>query len=221
MDNPDPLDSLWLTISELGRRRGVTAQAIWKRVRRLARDNKIEVRAGRGRERLVNLAQYDRVTGETANLARQQGAATARGVAFDDEPLAAPGSPSVGAGGVRTFTEAQRQAAIYGAGLKALEFNERRGALLPIDGEHGVARAARAAGDALVAAVAQFPLRAGELVAVAGADGEVAVRRVLKEIGTDLLKTFAKSLHEIAATANAAGNQFKIDLPEPEAEDMR
>jgi len=215
MDNP--IEGLWLSMSEVARRKGVTPAAVWKRARRLQRDGLIEIRSGPGNVRLIDLAGYDRAIASTSDLARQQGADTARGLPLDGEPIAAP--VGAGAGSVRTFTEAQRQGAIYSAGLKALEFNERRGALLPVEGDHGVARAARAAGEALTAAVARLPLRAGELVAVASTDGEAGVRRLLKAIGTELLTTYAKSLHEIAALANDAGGGFVIELPEPETEE--
>jgi len=216
MDEADQVDGLWVSLSEVARRKGVSVAAVWKRVQRLLRDGKIELRPGRGRERLVNLAAYDRAVGETTDFARQRGADMARGLPLDGEPIAPP--VGAGAGGVRTFTEAQRQTAIYSAGLRSLEYGERRGNLLPIQGEHGVAKAAQLAGEALTAAVARLPLRAGELVAVASTDGEVGVRRLLKSIGGGLLKTFAKSLNEIAAQADDAGGGFVIDLPEPEEE---
>jgi biotin operon repressor len=216
MDEPDQLDGLWVSLSEVARRKGVSVAAVWKRVQRLLRDGKIELRPGRGRERLVNLAAYDRAVGETTDLTRQRGADMARGLPLDGEPIAPPAGTAAGG---QTFSAAQRQSMVYQAGLRALEFGERRGALLPIDGEHGVARAARAAGDALVAAVARLPLRAGELVAVASTHGEVGVRRLLKEIGRELLAVYAKSLSEIAASANDADGGFEIDLPEPTEED--
>ena len=218
MENPDPLGP-WLSLSEVARTKGVSVAAVWKQLQRLLRDGKIEVRPGRGRERLIHLPTYDRAVGEVTDLARQRGADMARGLPLDDEPMGAPGVPATGAGARATFTEAQRQSAVYQAGLRSLEYNERLGQLLPIGGEAGMARAATLAGEALTAAIARIPLRAGDLVAVASADGEVGVRRLLKTIGNDLLTTFAKSLREVAASANDAGGGFAIDLPEPAQED--
>jgi hypothetical protein len=215
MDGPDQLDGLWLSISEVARRRNVTPAAVWKRCQRLLRDGKIEMRPGRGRERLVNLAAFDRAVGEVTDLARQRGADMVRGLPLDGESIAAPAGTAAGG---QTFSAAQRQSMVYQAGLRSLEYGERRGALLPIDGEHGVAKAAQLAGEALTAAVARLPLRAGELVAVGSAEGEIGVRRLLKDIGRELLAVYAKSLNEIAAAANDADGGFVIDLPEPEEE---
>jgi hypothetical protein len=66
MDDP----ALWISISELARRKGISQQAVSERIGRLG--SKIELRPGRGRERLVNIAQFDQLTATTVSCRRRR-----------------------------------------------------------------------------------------------------------------------------------------------------
>jgi hypothetical protein len=93
--------ALWVSISELARRKGLAPQSVHERIKRLG--GKIEIRPGKGRERLVNIAQFDQLTGDNSFLPQASAAATVRMLA--DEPLA-PALPA--APGGKTISEVQR-----------------------------------------------------------------------------------------------------------------
>lgn len=61
--------ALWVSISELARRKGKSKQAVSKRVKRLRDSGTITVRED-GSEVLVNIVEYDRAIGETTDPAQ-------------------------------------------------------------------------------------------------------------------------------------------------------
>ena len=200
----------WISISELARRKGISPQGAHDRIKRLG--ERIELKPGRGRERLVNVAQYDRLTAETTHLPQAQAAATVRALADLALPPGADGKTT-------TIIEAQRQKLLYDAGLTAIKFAEARGAVLPIAGEHGVEQAMREVGDALRQAVGRLHLRAAELAAIAGKDGARGLRVALKAVERDVLEIFAAALSRISergkAMESAGGATVALAEPAP------
>ena len=68
---------VWITCAELANRKGVSRQAVAKRVSQLERDGKIATRR-EGKNRLVDLAAYDRAVGEVGDAIREQTASGPR-----------------------------------------------------------------------------------------------------------------------------------------------
>jgi hypothetical protein len=213
-DNP----GLWLSISEIARRKGVANQTVHEKVSRLVAAGRLEKRPGKGREMLVDLAAYDQALGETTDLVHAQAAATRRGEPLDATPAIAPDAAAPG----RTFTSAQTQKAVYDAGIRAIDFARERDKVLPIDGEHGVDQAMRALGGALVEAVRQMAYSAGRITSIAGKEGERGVRLAIKGLGRDLLRAYADALRELAAKGRGLEQLggYAVDLPEPEAGEL-
>jgi hypothetical protein len=206
MDDP----ALWISISELARRKGVSQQAVSERIGRLG--SKIELRPGRGRERLVNIAQFDQLTGENSFLPQTAAAATVR--MLENAPLAL--AQPVALGG-RTISDVQREKLLYDTGLTALKYAEARSEVLPIGGEHGIEQATREIGDAFRQAVGRLHMRAAEAVAVGAKDGVVGMRALLKSAERDILRSLATALAAIGDKGKAieqAGG-FAVDLVMP------
>jgi len=205
--------ALWLNISELARRKGVSQQAISDRINRLG--DKITLRPGRGRERLVNVAQFDQLTGDNSFLPQTAAAATVRMLA---DELLAPALPVAPGGGGKTISEVQREKLLYDTGLVALKYAEARGEVVPLGGEHGLEQATREIGDAFRQAVGRLHMRAAEIAAVAAKDGTPGVRVALKAAERDLLGALATALAALGDKGKAieAAGGFAVDLALPD-----
>jgi hypothetical protein len=206
--------ALWLSISELARRKGISQQAVSDRISRLG--DKITLRPGRGRERLVNVAQFDQLTGDNSFLPQASSAATVRML---DEAAQLPVLPASTPPGGKTISDVQREKLLYDTGLVALRYAEARGEVLPIGGDHGVEQATREIGDAFRQAVGRLHMRAAEAVAVGAKDGVVGMRALLKAAERDILGSLAKALSAIGERGRAieAAGGFAVELAEPEA----
>src|SRR5258708_4176601 len=115
-------DGLWLSISEIAARKRVSKQAISERVARLVADGRLITKPGKGKQKLINLAQYDTAIGDVGDAAKEAGAATTR---------AANAAPASSAGNGR-FRDEQARDKAYSADLKEIELNRLRGNLLPV-----------------------------------------------------------------------------------------
>jgi hypothetical protein len=206
--------ALWVSISELARRKGITPQSVSERIARLGA--KIELRPGRGRERLVNIAQFDQLTGDNSFLPQASAAATVRMLA--DEPLA-PVLPA--APGGKTISDVQREKLLYDTGLTALKYAEARGEVVPLGGEHGLEQATREIGDAFRQAVGRLHMRAPEIAAAAVKDGVTGVRLQLKAAEREILGSLAMALAVLGDRGKAieAAGGFAVDLAMPDEMD--
>jgi DNA-binding MarR family transcriptional regulator len=176
----DLLDNgLWLSVSALAKRKGTTKQTVSERVRRLVDAGLLETRPGANRAKLVNLAQYDRAVGQVGDPAKEAAAATK---AEDAAPETATDP---------RYRDAKALDAHYAAELKRLEFEERTGKLVPLaDVEAAQETAARA----IVNVLDRLPLRAAEVAAAVGQEGEVGARRVLRAAVFDQRTAVAEAL---------------------------
>lgn len=181
-------DGLWVSGSELAKLKGVTKQTVSEKIARLVEAGKLEVKPGKGKAKLVNVAAYDRAVGETTDLSRQQGAATK--------------AASSGEGAQRdpTFTKHQADKAGYEAELKRLDLEERLGRLRSVE---EIEAAAVACGEAVVRLVDQIVLRADEIAAAVAKDGVMGARTALKAIQFDLRTRIAEAYTVLAAGADA------------------
>jgi phage terminase Nu1 subunit (DNA packaging protein) len=200
--------SLWVTISELARIKGVNKAWISRRVSRWEDEKLITTRSGAGGTKLVNRAEYDRLARETSDQVKEQAAATVREQITD--PLAAIEAPAAGPGSNdRSFTQAQRERAIYEAELKKLDLAERRGLVVAIA---KLTEALHRLADTIVQLIDRLPLRAAEIAAAVSKEGEAGARAVLKQIAFDLRSGIAGAFRQLEAEGLAEEACGPIDV---------
>lgn len=198
---------VWLTIAELARRKGVSKQAATKRVNRLVEEGRLKVRA-EGRNRLVELATYDRLVGQVGDAFKEQAAATVRETRAEKSPRQTT-LEEVTQPGLR---DAQTERAKYEARLKALDFAERTGQVVPLKGEHGIEGALIKVSDQVVRHLGQ-PMQWVDEIMEASRKGEPQLRRLLRHKIAELRRAIAEDLLKIsgdAAQAEADGIQIDI-----------
>lgn len=190
---PNTLDpaGLWLTITELAEAKGLGKAAVSERVSRFEAQGLLATRPGKGKTKLVNLAEFDRVAGQVTDLAREQGAATRRG-AGDDAP---PESNSA------AYTREQARNMAYRAELSRLELEERLGNLVEVAKLRPIIAASAAAA---VAVLDRLPQEADELRAICARDDGADLERSLKEIAHRMRAEIAAA---IAAAMPGAGQE--------------
>jgi hypothetical protein len=226
MSDDDADFGLWLSLGEIARRRGISKQAISKRLARLVAHGAAVPTRRHGRRLLINVAAFDRALGDNSFLPQTAAAATVR--MLTENPLA-PAQPATPGG--RSISDVQREKLLYDTGLVALKYAEARGEVLPIGGDHGIEQATRELGDAFRQAVGRLHMRAAEAVAVGAKDGVVGMRALLKSAERDILRSLATALAAIGNKGKAieAAGGFVVDLalpdedhlPEPEPEKER
>lgn len=227
-------DGLWLSLTDLAKAKGVTKQTISEKVTRLERDSALRTRRGLGGAKLVDVAQYDRLVGETSDLARVQAASTARalraqergestlqpGSSFSPQQSAAAGesanAPAASSAADSSFAEAQKRKTQYEAAIKALDFGERSGQLVATRDVEGVVHRIL---DASIGAIDALALRADEIAAAASRNGVAGVRQVLNDAVFKLKASIANAWRELEAISRAsegAGVEVDLELPEEE-----
>lgn len=183
-------DGVWITVSELARRKNITRQTALERVTRLERDGLLETRRD-GRARLVEMATFDRLVGQTGNAYREQGAETKRSA----DQMPAPASAAL--------RDAQSERAQYEAKLKALDLAERTGQLVPLRGEHGIETALIKVTEAIIRDLGA-PLNWVSEILETVRDGEPALRRLLRKKILEQRQSIANRLAAIAGEASEA-----------------
>ncbi|MDK4713003.1 winged helix-turn-helix domain-containing protein [Rhizobium sp. CNPSo 4039] len=197
-------DGVWVTVSELARRKNITRQTALERVTRLEKDGLLETRRD-GRSRLVEMATFDRLVGQTGNAYREQGAETKRS-AEQQAPASA------------ALRDAQSERAQYEAKLKALDLAERTGALVPVRGEHGIEAALLKVTEAIVRDLGA-PMNWVSEILETVREGEPALRRLLRRKIHEQRETIANRLTAIAgdaAEAEKLGVHVDIDFGDNE-----
>ena len=175
---------LWLSVSELAKNRRVSKQAISKRAERLQAQGLLSRREGPGGRVLINVAEYDRATGEATDIVR-----------------ATNGAPKDASGRSRGYSQEQTRRASYDADLKKLELDERLGKLVSVDeiraGIHGIA-------DVMVKVIDNLPSRAEDVASAVGVNGEAGARRALKEAAHDWRVALAEAIDAFCAALRAS-----------------
>jgi DNA-binding transcriptional MocR family regulator len=196
-DDPGaPGAELWLSIAELADAKGKTRQTIHERVEKLERDNLLKTKPGPNRTRLVNVAEYDRVTEETTDFAHQQAAETRSEPASQDEG----------------YSAAARRKMQYEADIKALDLAERRKLVIPVA---TVIEAQIRIADAEAQIIDRLPLRAAEMAAAVAKDGEAGARALFKTIAFNLRTEIADACKRLEAEglAEEAAGAIVVDIP--------
>jgi len=177
MTAPDLPQGVWKSLSEIAAMRGVSKMAIKKRVDKFENAGLLQTRR-EGRERLVDLAAFDKAIGTAGDAYREQAAETVR------EEKAEPTGQS---GALR---DAQTEKAQWEARRSALDVSERLGKLVPVaEVETAMVRA----GEAIVRSIEQLPSFANEIMSAAR-EGEPALRRKLRDIKDQLRRRAADAL---------------------------
>lgn len=189
----------WVSIAELARVKKISRQAASKRIKRLEAEGLLSTRMN-GQLREVDLAEYDRVVGQVGNAFKEQSAATKR-----EEPEA--NSPKL--------RDAQADKANYEARLKALDYAERIGTVVPRRGPKGVETAVIKITEKLLR-VFGSPMEWVPEIMEAARKGEPELRRLLRtkirenrEHASNVLLALAGSADEDDATN---GVQIDIDF---------
>jgi DNA-binding Lrp family transcriptional regulator len=177
---------LMMSVSDIARAKGVSKEAVSKRVKRFEADGLLQTET-RGQQKLVPLAEYDRLVGETTDFGRVRRPA---------EPPAARRSTAEDP--VRAVEDARR--ARYQADREEIELKKLLGAIVLTD---DVERAMTRCAEVMVRAIDTLPRRAEDLAAAVAKDGVPGARAVLKQLAFDLRAKLAEELR-LAAASDAA-----------------
>ncbi len=195
---PDDVDGLWVSVSALASQKGLTKQTVSEKVARLVEQGLLTTRPGKGKAKLVNVAQYDRVTGDTADLSKEQGARTKKA---DDDA----------AGRDPTFSREQARRAGYEAELKRLDLEERLGKLRSVE---DIVAATIACGEVVVREVDQLVTRADDIAAAVAKDGVLGARAALKHLTFNMRKAIEAAFTKMAAAADVPDTETDRELPQ-------
>jgi hypothetical protein len=196
-------DGLWLSVTELAEKKGVGKSTISEKVARLVEAGRLTVKPGKGKQKLINLAQYDVAIGEVGDGAREQGAATkaANAAAASGAARAAPDG--------RLRDEQTRDRA-YSADLKFIELERARGNLLAVADFDPLAEdAASRIGDIVDGLLA----RDSELTAIAIKEGENGMRAALKRITRAQRLAIVTAMKDMAIAARARAASAASGMP--------
>jgi DNA-binding MarR family transcriptional regulator len=174
------LPGFWLSVSELAKLRGVSKQAVSRRAERLQAQGLLSRRDGPRGTVLINVAEFDRATGEATDIVRATNGASNR-----DRARGAP------------YSQEQARRAGYDADLKKLELDERLGKLVSVD--EVVAAVTRVA-DAMVTVIDKLPSRAEDMANAVTASGIQGARAALKAAAHDWRVALADSLDAVLAS---------------------
>lgn len=192
---------VWVTITELARRKGVSKQSIAEKVSRLENEGRITTRR-EGNKRLVELASFDYAVGQIGDAFKELAAETGRDLRLaDGQALAQSG-----------LRDAQADRARYDAQLKALELAERQGLVVPLRSEHGLEAAVTKVSELLLRDL-NAPMGWSSGLMEAASRGEGAVRQFLRQKIREQRETVSKTLLKLAGEATEAERVgFEIDL---------
>lgn len=192
---------VWLSVSDLAQAKGVSKQAVAKRVSRFEALGESLTRPGDRGTKLVNVAAYDRLVGETGDIFRTQAPTPRAPAQLPDDSDADPARSSLASEQARRVS--------YQAELSRLDLEERLGKLVPVS---EVVEAMTKSARAIVRAVDLLPTRADDLAAAVAKDGSTGARRVLRDMARDLRMTLEREMRLLAA----GGAPTRADDPDPE-----
>lgn len=184
---------LRLSVSELASLKGVTKQAISKRLTRMVEQQLIGTQR-RGREITVSLAEWDKVAGEITDPAKLIGAETSAqlrggGRRIEDETAKNLADPNAKAD--PTYTQQLTRKAQFEADLKEMELKRQRGELLAIE---DVRKAMEYCAELMVRDIDQLANFAEEVAAAVSKSGVPGAREILKAKSRALRERLAASM---------------------------
>jgi hypothetical protein len=203
--SPNTTDAGWVSISELARLKSLGKAAVSERVSGFVARGMLSTRPGKGKVKLVNLAAFDRVAGETTDLARAAGAETKR-LHQASPQMPAPSDPLT-----PVYTAEQARHMAYKAESARLDLEERQGKILQVD---AVSAAIASAGEAIARAVDQMPAIADDLAAAVAQTGAAGARTLLKARAREIRELMARELSSVLNLTQPEGPAEPDDDPE-------
>lgn len=196
--DPNTADAGWVSVSELARLKGLSKAAVSERVTRFIKGGQLSTKPGKGKVKLVNLAAFDRVAGETTDLAKAAGHATrkAQTVAGIPAPTLPPSADPL----APIYTAEQARHMAYKAESARLDLEERQGKIVAIV---AVEQAVTAAAEALARAIDQLPTLADDIAAAVAQSGASGARALLKAKARETRELMARELTAILANRPA------------------
>jgi len=170
--------ALWVTLAELARRKNVARPTIGERVKRLAESNKITIRK-EGRNKLVNLAEYDDAVGQVGDAIKENAATVP-----DDT-------------GNKTLRDAQAQQAQYKSELLRIELEREEGKTRSVQ---EIEKAAVLLAQALVRETEKFSKYAEEIGKAAGGKDMRSARLEGKKVAHKLREIIYQKLSALPVT---------------------
>jgi hypothetical protein len=184
--NTSQAEGLWLSISELAIEKGLGKAAVSERVSRLEAQGLLRTRRGKGRVKLVNVAEYDEAVGQTTDLARDLGHATRRDTLVPSSSLGDP---------VYTVEQARRMA--YQADREKIALGRDLELLVPVD--EFAADAVRIF-SVMIRPLDRLEARADALSLAVRQGGTAGARVFLKGIKIEIRNLIADGLRELHET---------------------
>ncbi|SHE67545.1 MarR family protein [Kaistia soli DSM 19436] len=197
MQTVDDASGLHVSVSELARMKGLSKQAISKRLGRLVEDGLIRTHV-RGREKVVSLAEWDTVTRDVTDPAKVAGARTRSGRNLSAEPIADGATSPEDAARSPSYNRELTRKAGYDADLKEIELRKQRGELRTVQ---DIQAAATKVGETLVRLIEQLPTHADDIATAHGRGGASAVRDLLKAKARGMREAVVQALEALAAGA--------------------
>jgi DNA-binding transcriptional ArsR family regulator len=180
-----------MSVSDIARHKGVSPQAVAKRVDRFEAQGLLHSRRQGGRK-LVPLAEYDRLVDETTDFTKVRGEAP---------PPAPSAQPLKSTDENPVLVQEQARRARYEADLKQIALKRELGEIVDIrDVEVSMTRCA----DILVRRIDKLPSAADEITSAVAKGGVEGVRAVLKEIARQLRQALAEGMTVVKAEADQA-----------------
>ena len=205
---PARLRGAWISIGDLALECGVTHVAISKRVSRYAELGLLHPRK-QGRQKLVNVEQWRRVTSENDDPVRlaardldreASGLPPARDMSRPEAPALAPASSQPPADpDAPNYNSERAQKARLDRLIQEQAYKKSLGQLLEID---AVVAAMTACAESLVREIDELPSLADDLASAVKQGGVPALRETLKAKARDLRATLAANMQILAGATD-------------------
>ncbi len=203
-----PLDLF--SVTELAARKGVSKQAISKRLKALVAEGKLRTWSGPNRSLMVSAAEYEFACFETGDPTKEASAITAALLRGADTLPDNPAAAKSGGGEVSALRDAKSRNEHYAAELKRLEFERESGLYYTV--------AEIDASLAELGDVAKQELRGlvtrADGIAEAAEAGMPALRRHLVAISEEMCRNLAAKWRMLATSPAAASASDETDTEE-------
>jgi len=171
-----------VSVTELARIKGVSKQAISKRLKRYEEEGRIASQR-HGGEVTISLAEWDTVAGEVTDPAKLAGADSTKILRGEGDEARQTRDP--------TYTKEVARRAGYEADLKEIELRKKKGELVEVA---AVVEAMTRCAEAIVRDLDRLPAHAEDLADVVARGGAPGLREQLKKIVRELRETLARSM---------------------------
>lgn len=196
--------SLMWAMKKIAERDGVSRQAVHKATHKFVNDGAITgiERNPRGHITAVNIVEYDRARGTSADPAKMQGSATKKILDEDGGQQPAGKMPS-------DYTRAITGKALYETELRKIELHERQGLLRPLaEIEAGV----DLCGETIIAAIERVKFRHDDLATAVANEGLRGSQAFLKQFIFELRSAVADALALIVQRESQQSTTATTDL---------